>query len=99
MLTSTYSHVLRRAKRMILGSPCFSHLEPIPLKTDPIFGRGRVAVPATRSGASMGASAPAQAVNIIVTDECPRRYCSKRRVHFDLSGAAFGRMAISSEGG
>ncbi|PKI73752.1 hypothetical protein CRG98_005856 [Punica granatum] len=60
---------------------------------------GRVAAPATRSGASIGASAPAQAVNIIVTDECPRGYCSKRWVHFDLSGAAFGRMAISSEGG
>ncbi|PKI37192.1 expansin-B17-like [Punica granatum] len=40
-----------------------------------------------------------RAVNIIVTDECPRGYCSRVRVHFDLSGAAFGRMAVSGEGG
>ncbi|XP_042469657.1 expansin-B16-like [Zingiber officinale] len=32
---------------------------------------------------------------IIVTDECPGGYCAFGRTHFDLSGAAFGRMAIS----
>ncbi|OWM91019.1 expansin-B3-like [Punica granatum] len=40
-----------------------------------------------------------RAVTIIVTDECPGGYCSGGRVHFDLSGAAFGRMAVSGEGG
>ncbi|CAN6570196.1 unnamed protein product [Malus baccata var. baccata] len=36
-------------------------------------------------------------VTIIVTDECPG--CSKGPAQFDLSGAAFGRMAVSGEGG
>lgn len=40
-----------------------------------------------------------RAVTIIVTDECPGGYCSNGRTHFDLSGAAFGRMAITGEGG
>lgn len=38
-----------------------------------------------------------RAVTIIVTDECPGGYCSGGRTHFDLSGAAFGRMAIAGE--
>ncbi|XP_068640484.1 expansin-B3-like [Aristolochia californica] len=37
-----------------------------------------------------------RAVTIIVTDECPG--CAFGRTHFDLSGAAFGRMAITGEG-
>ncbi|KAM0957286.1 hypothetical protein ACFX13_026069 [Malus domestica] len=36
-------------------------------------------------------------VTIIVTDECPG--CSKGPAQFDLSGAAFGRMAVAGEGG
>ncbi|KAG7010368.1 Expansin-B3, partial [Cucurbita argyrosperma subsp. argyrosperma] len=40
-----------------------------------------------------------RAVTIIVTDECPGGYCSNGNTHFDLSGAAFGRMAITGEGG
>ncbi|RVX19938.1 Expansin-B3 [Vitis vinifera] len=36
-----------------------------------------------------------RAVTIIVTDECPGGYCSGGRTHFDLSGAAFGRMAVA----
>ena len=40
-----------------------------------------------------------RAVTIIVTDECPGGYCSNGNTHFDLSGAAFGRMAISGENG
>lgn len=40
-----------------------------------------------------------RAVTIIVTDECPGGYCSNGRTHFDLSGAAFGRMAIAGENG
>ena len=36
-----------------------------------------------------------RAVTIIVMDECPGGYCSGGRTHFDLSGAAFGRMAVS----
>ncbi|CAB4273291.1 unnamed protein product [Prunus armeniaca] len=38
-----------------------------------------------------------RAVTIIVTDECPG--CTKGRTQFDLSGAAFGRMAVAGEGG
>ncbi|KAL9257732.1 Expansin-B3-like protein [Drosera capensis] len=37
-------------------------------------------------------------VTIIVTDECPGGVCSGGRTHFDLSGAAFGRMAMAGEG-
>lgn len=40
-----------------------------------------------------------RAVTIIVMDECPGGYCSNGNTHFDLSGAAFGRMAISGENG
>ena len=38
-----------------------------------------------------------RAVTIIVTDECPGGYCANGRTHFDLSGAAFGHMAINGE--
>ncbi|KAG9441024.1 hypothetical protein H6P81_016878 [Aristolochia fimbriata] len=38
-----------------------------------------------------------RAVTIIVTDECPGGYCAFGRTHFDLSGSAFGRMAVSGE--
>ncbi|OVA00572.1 Major pollen allergen Lol pI [Macleaya cordata] len=36
-----------------------------------------------------------RAVTVIITDECPGGYCSAGRTHFDLSGAAFSRMAIA----
>ncbi|KGN43607.1 expansin-B3 [Cucumis sativus] len=39
-----------------------------------------------------------RAVTIIVTDECPGGYCANGRTHFDLSGAAFGRMAVAGAG-
>ncbi|KAG0457066.1 hypothetical protein HPP92_021895 [Vanilla planifolia] len=39
-----------------------------------------------------------RAVTIIVTDECPGGYCAFGRTHFDLSGAAFSRMAVSGMG-
>ncbi|XXG85538.1 hypothetical protein AAC387_Pa11g0597 [Persea americana] len=38
-----------------------------------------------------------RAVTVIVTDECPGGYCAFGRTHFDLSGAAFGRLAVSGE--
>ncbi|KMZ56965.1 Expansin B1 [Zostera marina] len=34
---------------------------------------------------------------IIVIDQCPGGYCAFGRTHFDLSGGAFGHMAISGE--
>ncbi|CAN6461827.1 unnamed protein product [Victoria cruziana] len=37
-------------------------------------------------------------VTIIVTDECPGGYCANGRFHFDLSGAAFSRMAVAGLG-
>jgi hypothetical protein len=40
-----------------------------------------------------------RAVTVIVTDECPGGPCGNGNTHFDLSGAAFGRMAIAGEGG
>ena len=36
-----------------------------------------------------------RAVTVIVTDECPGGVCAGGRTHFDLSGAAFGRLAVA----
>ncbi|KAK1396248.1 Expansin-B16 like [Heracleum sosnowskyi] len=38
-----------------------------------------------------------RAVTVIITDECPGGYCSGGHTHFDLSGAAFSRLAVSGE--
>ncbi|KAL5215508.1 hypothetical protein ABZP36_006909 [Zizania latifolia] len=40
-----------------------------------------------------------RAVTVIVTDECPGGLCAFGHTHFDLSGAAFSRMAVSGAGG
>ncbi|XP_074558292.1 expansin-B3-like [Curcuma longa] len=40
-----------------------------------------------------------RAATVIVTDECPGGYCASGRTHFDLSGAAFGHMAVAGEAG
>ncbi|KAG8037929.1 hypothetical protein GUJ93_ZPchr0024g29087 [Zizania palustris] len=40
-----------------------------------------------------------RAVTVIVTDECPGGVCAFGRTHFDLSGAAFGRLAVAGHGG
>uniref|UniRef100_A0A0E0KT45 Expansin-like EG45 domain-containing protein n=1 Tax=Oryza punctata TaxID=4537 RepID=A0A0E0KT45_ORYPU len=40
-----------------------------------------------------------RAVTVIVTDECPGGLCAFGRTHFDLSGAAFSRMAVAGAGG
>ncbi|KAL8130025.1 hypothetical protein V2J09_019180 [Rumex salicifolius] len=39
-----------------------------------------------------------RAVTVIITDLCPGGVCSGGRTHFDLSGAAFSRMAVTGEG-
>lgn len=38
-----------------------------------------------------------RAVTFVVTDECPGGPCAFGRTHFDLSGSAFGRMAIADK--
>ncbi|EEE57451.1 hypothetical protein OsJ_07671 [Oryza sativa Japonica Group] len=40
-----------------------------------------------------------RAVTFIVTDECPGGVCAFGRTHFDLSGAAFARLAVAGHGG
>ena len=40
-----------------------------------------------------------RAATVIVTDECPGGLCAFGRTHFDLSGAAFSRMAVAGAGG